>query len=158
MGEALAGMHWREDDFESPVPEGEHRAAHAVSLVTSVVNDTKKLGGARREYSLASKVLHWLVPWRVPVYDRFVRQQVGVPTSCDHPEAYRSVARGLFVLVNQCGSWPATWLGEVGPRCPLRALDKYLWWSAGGSQGNSAVVKRPNDVLYRLGIDPSRCT
>jgi hypothetical protein len=31
------------------------------------------LGVPRREYSLASKVLHWLMPWQVPVYDSFVR-------------------------------------------------------------------------------------
>lgn len=34
---------------------------------------------SRREFSLASKVLHWLMPWRIPVYDSFVRGMLGVP-------------------------------------------------------------------------------
>jgi hypothetical protein len=155
MAQALAGMKWKKHDFDTPAANGQHPAAVADSLVSALVSDTIKLGGARREFSLASKVLHWLAPWRVPVYDSFVRQQVGVPTSWDHPEAYRAVARGLFDLVRKCDGWSDEWLGSIGPRAPLRALDKYLWWSAGGSQGTSALVKRPNDVLYRLGIDPS---
>lgn len=155
MAQALARMRWTPDAFDRAITDGQHPAVVAESLVTTLVDDTIKLGGARREFSLASKVLHWLSPWRVPVYDSFVRGQVGVPTSWDHPEAYRSVARGLFKMLGECGTWPGSWLGEIDPRSPLRALDKYLWWSAGGSQGTAALVKRPNDVLYRLGINPS---
>jgi len=157
MAQALAGMGWKQDDFESPAVSGHGPAAVADELVTKLVNDTLTLGGARREFSLASKVLHWLSPWRVPVYDSFVRSQLGVPPSWDHPAAYQMVARGLFDLSKQCSGWNEEWIGSIGPRSPLRALDKYLWWSAGGSLGNSVLVKRPNEVLHRLGIDPSSC-
>lgn len=157
MAQALAGMAWKQDDFESPATSDQHPAAVADALVTKLVNDTIELGGARREFSLASKVLHWLAPWRVPVYDSFVRERVGVPTSWDHPEAYRMVATGLYDLVKQCSGWSEKWLGTIGPMSPLRAFDKYLWWSAGGSQESSALVRQPNEVLYRLGIDPNNC-
>lgn len=155
MAQALAQMQWTPDAFDGAVSDSQHPAIVAESLVTMLVDGTIGLGGARREFSLASKVLHWLAPWRVPVYDSFVRDQIGVPASWDHPQAYSSVARGVFKMVGECGGWPACWMGEIGPKSPLRALDKYLWWSAGGSQGTAALVKRPNDVLYKLGIDPS---
>jgi hypothetical protein len=56
------------------------------------------LGVPRREYSLASKVLHWLMPWRVPVYDSFVRGTLGVPGAWDHPKAYRKVTSEIFTM------------------------------------------------------------
>src|SRR4051794_31619784 len=78
-----------------------------INLVSSLVERSRALGVPRREYSLASKTLHWRMPWRVPVYDSFVRLSLGIPQAWDHPDAYQRV-------------------GELEPRSPLRAFDKCL--------------------------------
>jgi hypothetical protein len=62
-----------------PVPDyGSDGARFACDRVAEIVRHSMSLGVPRREYSLASKVLHWLMPWRVPVYDSFVRATLGV--------------------------------------------------------------------------------
>lgn len=96
MARALVTMEWSPDLFEpvdTPPPGGEE---YAVKLVATLVRQSIAMGAQRREYSLASKVLHWLLPWRVPVYDSFVRLSLGVPEAWDHPEAYARIARDLF--------------------------------------------------------------
>jgi hypothetical protein len=51
----------------------------------------------RREFSLASKVLHWLLPYRVPAYDSYVCKSLGVRGADDHPErAWREVAHKIL--------------------------------------------------------------
>jgi hypothetical protein len=72
------------------------------------------MGVPRREYSLASKVLHWLLPWQVPVYDSYVRQCLGVPASWDHPQAYRKVAHDVFAI-SRGAPGDLTWIGSVEP-------------------------------------------
>ena len=82
------------------------------------------LGVSRREYSLASKALHWLMPWQVPVYDHsFVRGALGVPASWDHPEAYRKIAAEVITMASTVTE-DSAWIGSLEPRSPLRALDK----------------------------------
>src|SRR5689334_4048515 len=54
-------------------------------------------GLRRREYSWASKVLHWLLPWTVPAYDAYVRRAVGVP-DWDGARAYPRVANEVLAL------------------------------------------------------------
>ena len=64
---------WSPDLF-GPVPDyGPGRAGFACDRVAEIVRRSMSMGVPRREYSLASKELHWLMPWRVPVYDSFVR-------------------------------------------------------------------------------------
>jgi len=109
------------------------------------------LGVPRREYSLASKVLHWLMPWRVPVYDSFVRSVLGVPASWDHPEAYRKVSAEIFAMARAMTA-DSTWVGSFEPTSPLRALDKLTWWLGGGSSGAAAVVRDPWQVTRNLGL------
>ena len=103
------------------------------------------LGVPRREYSLASKVLHWLMPWHVPVYDSFVRRALGVPVSWDHPQAHRTVAAEVFALAGTMVE-DSAWIGFLEPRSPLRALDKLTWWLGGGSTGDAAEVRDPWQV------------
>ena len=66
---------------------GPDRAGFASDRVAKIVRRSMSMGVPRREYSLAFKVLHWLMPWRVPVYGSFVHGMLGVPASWDHPEA-----------------------------------------------------------------------
>jgi hypothetical protein len=108
------------------------------------------LGAPRREYSLASKVLHWLMPWQVPVYDSFVPATLGVPTSWDHPEAYRKVTSEVFAMARAM-TGDSAWTGSLEPTSPLRAIDKLSWWLGGGSAGAAAEVRDPWRVTRGLG-------
>ena len=91
MARALLTLEWSPDMFEpldTPPPGADD---HAVELVATLVRQTIAMGPQRHEFSLASKVLHWLLPWRIPVYDSFVRRSLGIPEpseACRVPEAY----------------------------------------------------------------------
>ena len=153
MASALATMDWSPGLFEpidSP-PTGSED--HAVELVATLVRGTMALGVERREFSLASKVLHWLLPWRVPVYDSFVRESVGVPGSWDHPEAYALIAKELFEAARQRSAADSAWMGSFEPRSPLRAFDKWFWWAGGGNVNTAVQVRDPWRVVYELGLD-----
>lgn len=152
MARALAeSMTWSPDLF-GPVPEyGPDCAGFACERVAEIVRRSMSLGVPRREYSLASKVLHWLMPWRVPVYDSFVRETLGVPPSWDHPEAYRKVTAEIFAMAQTMTGEPA-WIGSLEPASPLRALDKLTWWLGGGSTGAAAEVRDPWQVTRGLGL------
>ena len=142
---------WAPGLFE-PTPGIDPDAAeYAFGCVSELVGQSMAMGVPRREYSLASKVLHWLLPWRVPAYDENVRRSLGVPSSWDHPKAYRQVAKDLFQIA--AGVQNAGWLGQLEPASPLRALDKCLWWLGGGNVGTAAVVRDPWHVVRQLGRD-----
>jgi hypothetical protein len=110
------------------------------------------LGVPRREYSLASKVLHWLMPWRVPVYDGFVRDVFGVPTSWDHPEAYRMLTDKVFAVAREAALGDR-WMGSIEPLSPLRAIDKLAWWIGGGNVGAAAEARDPWKTIRRLDLE-----
>jgi len=152
MARALAeSMTWSPDLF-GPVPEyGPDCAEYACERVAELVSRSMSLGVPRREYSLASKVLHWLMPWRVPVYDSFVRGALGVPASWDHPQAYSKIAAEVFAMASTMTGIPA-WIGSLEPRSPLRALDKVTWWLGGGNTGAAAEVHDPWQVPHQLGL------
>jgi hypothetical protein len=136
-----------------PVSEyGPDLAGYACERVAELVSSSMSLGVPRREYSLASKVLHWLMPWRVPVYDSFVRDALGVPKGWDHPQAYRKIAAEVFPMARTMTGNPG-WIGSLEPRSPLRALDKLAWWLGGGSTGAAAEVHDPWKVPRLLGLD-----
>jgi hypothetical protein len=93
----------------------------------------------------------WLMPWRLPVYDGFVRGALGVPASWDHPEAYRRVAEEIFAVARTMTGDDA-WIGSLEPSSPLRALDKLTWWAGGGSASPAAEVRDPWRVTRGLGL------
>jgi hypothetical protein len=95
--------------------------------------------------------MHWLLPWRVPVYDTFVRGALGVPASWDHPRAYRMVAEKTFAIASEIDGNSA-WFGTVEPLSPLRALDKLMWWVGGGDAGTAAEVRDPWRVIRELNL------
>ncbi len=66
---ALASLPWDETrDLRTQLCV--ERADSVVDLCEQLVNGTCERGGRRREYSYASKMLHWLWPDQVPVNDR----------------------------------------------------------------------------------------
>lgn len=155
MAQALATLDWSADLFEetSRVPGGAD--SYACDRVSTLVTQSMSLGVSRREFSLGSKVLHWLLPWRIPVYDSFVRGSLSIPKAWDHPAAYREIARELFGVWRELETTDFAWLGPITPRSPLRGFDKCLWWLGGGSKGRAKVVRDPWRVVYELGLKPS---
>jgi hypothetical protein len=133
---------WSPDLFGPVHDYGPDRAGFACERVAEIVRRSMSLGVTRREYSLASKVLHWLMPWRVPVYDSFVRGTLGIPGAWDHPEAYRKVTSEVFAMARTM-TGDLAWMGSLDPASPLRALDKLTWWVGGGSTGTAAESTRP---------------
>jgi hypothetical protein len=156
IAEALTTLDWSRDMFEDehravlpPVPDA---TAFACELVGDLVQRSQAMGVPRREYSLGSKVLQWLLPWRVPVYDSFVREVVGVPPSWDHPEAYRRIVRRAFEVAAAMTEENSAWCGDVESTSPLRAFDKCLWWFDGGNATTAVEAKNPWRVVDELGL------
>jgi hypothetical protein len=152
MAKALAALEWSPELFEpveTPPPGGE---GDAVKRVVTLVEGSRAMGAHRREYSLASKVLHWLLPWRIPVYDSFVRSSVGVSERDDLGETYGLVAGELFRAARNVTATDHSWMGELEPRAVFRALDKCFWWVGGGNAGNALVARDPWRTIDELGL------
>ena len=156
MARALVTLEWSPELFEpvdTPPPGGE---AGAVQRVVMVVEQSRALGAQRREYSLASKVLHLLLPWRIPVYDSFVRSRLGIPEPEDHPgETYARVVDELFRAARNVTATNPAWMGESEPRALFRAFDKCFWWVGGGNVGTAVEARNPWRIINELGLDCS---
>jgi hypothetical protein len=152
--QALLAEEWTGELFEAVLASGPDAERFACLRVSRLVDEMVARGAGRREFSFASKTLHWLMPWRVPVYDSFVRKSVGVPTTWGHEDAYRQIVSRQLVAAEALVTGPTGWAGDVEPKSPLRALDKYLWWVGGGSTSQATLVKDPWSVVYRLGLRP----
>ena len=153
---ALLSGPW-EPQWFGPVEDfGDDARDFAVGRVRELVGRILREGGRRREWSLSSKVLHWLMPWRVPAYDAFVRKALGVRSNGDHEAAYAEVVGRVFDLATCLRSKSAGWMGTLEPASPLRALDKYLWLegyrSVTDKPPQAAVVRDPERVLRDLGL------
>lgn len=148
LAEAIAGLGWTEAILDDRTrPAGLLGKAEWVEVA---VADACARGAARKEFSLVSKVLHWLLPWQVPIYDNYVRAQLGVP-EWEQPRTYRVVARRLITMADDLAAECDEWIGGSEPRSPLRALDKYFWWAGGGSSGYAAVITDPWRAVRELG-------
>jgi hypothetical protein len=152
MATALLALDWSPDHFHPLVVPPAGIEDYAIEIVAKLVETSRALGVPRREYSLASKVLHWLLPWRVPVYDSFVRLSLGIPESWDHPKAYSRVVRELFDAGRKLTAANSAWVGTLEPRAPLRAFDKCLWWFGGGQAATAVEVRNPWRVVDDLGL------
>src|SRR5206468_2561070 len=120
---------------------------------SSLIRVMKRLGANRNEWSLVSKVLHWLIPWRIPVNDSYVRTSLQIPEAWSPNDQYREIVDREFALARKLSAEDSEWLGEVDPKSPLRAIDKYLWWKGGGHRGTAIIDKDPWKVVRDLGID-----
>jgi len=152
--DALASQDWPATLFDPPSVLDADAETVAVTRVSDLVAATVRGGSPRREFSLASKTLHWLVPWRVPVYDKFVREGVGVPETWYDADGYREIVRWHYRNARRLTGAGRAWMGGIEPVTPFRALDKYLWWLGGGDAGRAALVNDPWEPVRRLGIKP----
>lgn len=152
---ALAEFDWTPELFDdrSFAHASEAFATKGVSRLTSRM---VQLGARRNEFSLASKILHWLVPSRVPVYDSYVREILQIPGFYKPDEAYEKLVEWEFDAARKLLDMDQSWVGSIGPQSLLHALDKYLWWKGGGADGHALVVNDPWEVIRRLKLDCSR--
>lgn len=149
----LDAVDWSPKLFEDTPLAPPGAEEFACQCVFSLVEHSRSAGVARREFSLASKVLHWLLPYRVPAYDSYVCQVLGIRGAADHPEqAYRQVAQEILGAARTFTDDPS-WMGAIEPQSTVRGLDKCLWWLGGGSEGTAAQVRDPWRVVDRLGLD-----
>ena len=133
----LLSMEWSPELFQEYVPNGEVDENFAVNRVLRLVSGMNEQGIKREEFSAASKILHWLMPWRVPIKDDFVRKMLGVSKGHPQEATYRQIVRWEFDAVNELLSGGDSWLGISEPKAALRALDKYLWWAGGGKDSGA---------------------
>jgi hypothetical protein len=150
MASVLAkSMTWTPELFEPQSDYGPQAAAYACERVDELVGRCKVPGVNRREYCLASKVLHWLMPWRVPNYDTFVRSFFDIPRWWDHPQVHRKITTEIFDAACKVAG-ESGWMGTLPPRSPLRALDKVMWSKGGGRTNDAVAVQDPWAVVHRL--------
>lgn len=149
---ALLSMPWSQESFEESI---ETSQTNASELVSGLVEKRIEFGSERREFSLASKVLHWLLPWRVPIFDSFVRSFLKIPTAWSTHDSYRAIVDWETAVARQLMTQDAAWIGDLEPKSPLHALDKYLWWKGGGDVGRAVVVRDPWKVIQRLRAAPT---
>ena len=152
---ALTGQAWSEDLFNDEFDRSGER--FAVDRVEQLVEDMFKGGSGRREWSLASKALHWLMPWRVPVYDSYVRKTLGIAEPLDPNaagRAYGEIVRQEFRTARRHASADPRWLGEIEPRTPIRACDRSFWWRGGGNKCTARRETDPWKVIRALGLKP----
>lgn len=151
---AVAEIGWTVDLFDDGAfaQATERFATDKVSCLTSRM---VALGARRNEFSLASKILHWLVPSRVAVYDSYVREILQIPGFYKPAEAYEKMVAWEFEAARKLMDKDDRWIGKIGPRSLLHALDKYLWWKGGGAEGHAVVVNDPWEIIGRLKIDCS---
>lgn len=152
----LAALPWSEEMFEPHTGTLGQAESFAVARVEEFVRRSQALGVTRREYSLGSKVLHWLHPWRIPVYDKLVRDELGIPKSWDHPPAFRKLVTDVFAETWALRDQSPAWIGTTGSRSPLRGVDKCLWWIGGGETQKAFIVDDPWRVVRKLGLDPNK--
>jgi hypothetical protein len=149
---ALKSLPWTAGSFD-PTSEysvdGERAAREQVRRLVERMMDE---GAGRREYSLASKVLHWLTPWRVPVYDKFMRVAIGI--TGEGESAYYEVVGWEYSVLRRLLRESTDWIGDAVPLSPLRALDKYLWWKGGGSSSRAKIVNDPWAAVRHIGLGP----
>lgn len=152
MATALAeSVTWSPDLF-GPVPDyGPGRPEFACECVARLVGRSMALGAPRREYSLASKVLHWLMPWQVPVYEQLRPRDARRPGIMGSPGGIpQGHLGGLRDGPGMTGD--SAWIGSLEPASPLRAIDKLTWWLGGGSAGAAAEVRDPWKVTRGLAL------
>lgn len=101
--------------------EGIRRTVH---LVEKVVKDSEP-GLESAQWSWSSKILHWLAPHQVPIYDRLVRDTLA--SGRTGREAYEAIVSREFEWARSFTRSQGKAVGKSEPATLLRALDKYLW-------------------------------
>jgi hypothetical protein len=97
-----------------------------IALVAAMVKAGRE-AGRTSQVSWTSKILHWLLPNHVPVYDLFVRKELEIRDT--GVIAFRRILSWEYKAASFLAEGDTNF-GSLAPATPLRALDKYLWWLA----------------------------
>lgn len=147
MAKAISGMNWSSAMFDTNTLGINDPARFAIDRVSDLVQRMKEIDVPRNEFSWASKVLHLLMPWRVPPYDSFVRESLNISKDPDKLKAmefaYQKIVKWHLQNAERLMAQGSDWIGKFEPKSPLRALDKYLWWNGGGEDTKSYIEKDP---------------
>lgn len=129
-------------------PRGLATANQVVSLWKSLLAAMAANGIVKHHYAWASKILHWVCPTHVPIYDMRVRVALGIAFEDKLPElAYRIIvywAYGCLAWLQQGYAKDELEAAIKGVMAPtyLRAIDIYLWQWYGteilGTSGTSS--------------------
>jgi len=71
---------------------------------------------------------------RIPVFDAYVREFVGVTEWGDLPQQYQAVARKVLAQAQAIRTDDPALLASMQPQVPLRVIDKVFWWLGGGNR------------------------
>jgi hypothetical protein len=154
--EALRCVGLERSAFKESLGGGEEDEQECIRIISGVLATMKELGAPRMEFSLVSKALHWLMPWRMAPYDSFVRTSLGIRGSASPLDAYREImAWQRKTCVSLLGAGDG-WMGAIEPKAPFRALDKFLWYEGGGSANASVIVKHPESRIQKALAEASR--
>ncbi len=129
----LKSMPWSPEDFSDVFDETGRSEEYALRTVSEVLSELERRGAARQERSLTTKMLHWLMPWRIPVYDSFVCKGLRTDSS-SFEVSYPDLVKWEYATARELVPAKRDWIGPNEPRSPLRALDKYMWWENGGRE------------------------
>ena len=140
--EVLANLDWDASWFDLESAYANDDELFARNLLPRYVRAMKAAGVPRREYSYGSKILHWLMPARMPLYDSAIRAQLGVRQAASPQEAFREIVSWEFAAARELNQTGREWMGSSKPATALRALDKYLWWEGGGRESGSHMRAR----------------
>ncbi len=98
-----------------------------VGLEEALVQGMVGAGIPKTHYSWASKMLHFLLPATMPVYDSYVREYLETTQGID---AYRVIASRAKECAKELAPHEEKIVGTREPRTLLRAIDKFYWWEA----------------------------
>lgn len=142
-GESIRRLGLDGSSFTQSLCDNDVGVQTCLQILSDVLATMEELGAPRREFSLMSKVLHWLMPWRMAAYDSFVCRIIGISRAAGSLDAYREILvweRKAALSLLTSGD---AWMGAIEPKAPFRALDKFLWYEGGGSVNRSVIVKNP---------------
>lgn len=90
-----------------------------------LVESMRQCGVRRKEWSWASKMLYWLQPKFFPIYDSFVRCELGI--NGVGKSAYKRIIDCEYHWAMSLEHQFVSGVSDVEPSALLRAIDKHIW-------------------------------
>ena len=123
MAQALRTIRFPEDHSKWTTSQ---KADWAFTAVCGLSRAGKEAGVHYYHLSWASKILHWMLPELVPVYDALIRAYLGYGSRAGE-QVYRGVVDWEHELASRLTEHRGEIVGDVEPTALLRAIDKFLW-------------------------------
>jgi hypothetical protein len=135
MARALLDLSLNDRPFD-PEKMSEVEVNSAVALVDDLVSKARARGVQNDHYSWVSKILHWLFPHQIPVYDETGRRFLGI-AKVKKP-AYHSIVLWTYKTARELLPWrEQVQAVSCIPKSLLRAIDNYFWWHGSGKSSKA---------------------